>query len=80
MKKLPALTLSLLLSAAGRHTRVQTRVSRHPNCSLPSDSELADDDLKAAQTGAKQYLEAMNKAPHEAEAHKETAKLTEPQR
>ena len=82
MKKLPALTLSLLLSAAGAFAHsdafkpelVDTLIAPY----LAIQKGLADDDLKAAQTGAKQYLEAMNKAPHEAEAHKETAKLTEP--
>ena len=67
MKKLPALTLSLLLSAAGAFAHsdafkpelVDTLIAPY----LAIQKGLADDDLKAAQTGAKQYLEAMNKAP-----------------
>lgn len=45
---------------------------------LEMQKSLAQDDLKAAQKGAKHYLEAMKKAPHEGEAHEETAELTAP--
>ena len=39
---------------------------------------LADDNLKAAQTGANNFLEAMKQAPHQGEAHEEAADLTTP--
>jgi Cu(I)/Ag(I) efflux system membrane fusion protein len=82
MNKLQTLALSLLLSATGAFAHsdafkpefVDTLIGPY----LTMQKGLADDDLKAAQEGAKHYLEAMKKAPHEGEAHKETAELSAP--
>ena len=82
MKKLQTLALSLILSAttAFAHSEafkpefVDTLVAPY----LEMQNSLADDNLKAAQIAAKHYLEAMKKAPHEGEAHEETAELTAP--
>lgn len=45
---------------------------------LSVQKALAGDDLSGAQTGAKAFLKAMEKAPHEGEAHEEAADLRAP--
>lgn len=82
MNKLQTLALSLLLSATAAFAHSDTFkpefVDTLIDPYLAIQKSLADDDLKAAQKGAKHYLETMKKAPNEGEDHKETAKLTEP--
>jgi Cu(I)/Ag(I) efflux system membrane fusion protein len=82
MKKLQIFALSLMLSATAAFAHsdalkpefVDTLVAPY----LAIQKGLAEDDIKAAQTAAKEYLEAIDKAPHEGEAHKDTSKLAEP--
>ena len=45
---------------------------------LSVQTALAGDDLKAAQVGANAFLKAMEKAPHEGEAHEEAVDLRAP--
>lgn len=82
MKKIPILALSILLAAmtafahsdAFKPEFVDTLIAPY----LAIQEGLAGDDLDAAQTGAKDYLDAMKQAPHEGDAHKEAANLSAP--
>lgn len=82
MKKILQLALGLLISVSALQAHsdafkpqfVDTLVAPY----LSIQKALAGDDLKAAQVGAQAFLKAMEKAPHEGEAHEEAADLREP--
>ncbi|WPJ97212.1 DUF3347 domain-containing protein [Coraliomargarita algicola] len=82
MNKILQLALGLLISVsilqahsdAFKPQFVDTVVDPY----LSIQKALAGDDLKAAQAGAKVFLEAMEEAPNAGEAHQETVALRAP--
>jgi len=82
MKKILQLALGLLISVSALQAHsdafkpqfVDTLVAPY----LSIQKALAGDDLKAAQVGAQAFLKAMEKAPHEGEAHEEADDLRVP--
>ena len=82
MKKILQLAIGLLISVSALQAHsdafkpqfVDTLVAPY----LSVQKALAGDDLKSAQVGAKAFLKAMEKAPHEGEAHEEAADLRAP--
>ncbi len=83
MKHMKKLLLALSLVVAGslhahsdafKPAFVDTLVQPY----LQIQKGLASDDLKLAQVGARHFLAAMKKAPHEGEAHEEAMDLSQP--
>jgi len=82
MKKITILAITLLISATSAFAHsdafqpkfVDTLVNPY----LAIQKGLAGDDLKAAQVGANNFLEAMKNAPNEGEAKEEAADLSTP--
>ena len=83
MKHMKKLLLALSLVVAGslhahsdafKPAFVDTLVQPY----LQIQKGLASDDLQLAQVGAKHFLAAMKKAPHEGEAHEEAMDLSQP--
>jgi Cu(I)/Ag(I) efflux system membrane fusion protein len=82
LPKILQLALGLLISVSALQAHsdafkpqfVDTLVAPY----LSVQNALAGDDLKSAQVGAKAFLKAMEKAPHEGEAHEEAADLRVP--